>query len=321
MLSAPLLRRAALLARVAAVSQGTITLAADDVADDAFAPGLGGSYYAQFITGELEGLCFPILGNYGSELSLATDGEDLRSHPLGAIAAGEAGDLVRVRPYWAVSDVFGADDATRSLDPIEAPESGPYLASDAVMLPDNGAAGTEKRPLVISYVTGAGWRSTGSPSDDFAAQPLPPGVPFIVRRQRPEPVEMVLVGYVAQEAFRLRMPALAPGEDRDVAVALAHPVDKRLADSRLFSADGLQRAIDASPDPLNLRDLVLEFDAGRRGFALPPARRFCVIGTGWFETDVAADDHVLRFGAGCLLRLRGGRPVRYWMQGAPVWNP
>jgi uncharacterized protein (TIGR02597 family) len=220
-----------------------------------------------------------------------------------------------------VGDIFGADDATLNLDPVEAPEFGPYLASDAVLLPDNGAAGTEKRPLLISYLAGAGWCASGSSSVDFAAQPLPPGVPFVVRRQRLEPVEILLVGYVAQGGFRLRIPALAQGEDRDVAVALAHPVDRRLADSGLFSADGLQGVINASPDSLNGHDLVLEYDAGRRGFALPPARRFCVIGTGWFETDVAADDHVLRSGAGCLLRLRGGRPVRYWMQAAPVWIP
>jgi uncharacterized protein (TIGR02597 family) len=321
MLSVPLVKRSALLARVTGVGQDTITLAADGVADGAYAPGSGGSYYAQFVSGALEGLCYRILGNVGGELTLATDGEDLRSHALGVIAAGDAGDLVRIRPCWTVADVFGADGATLRLDPVADLATGPYLASDAILLPDNGAAGTEKRPLTISYVTGAGWRAPGSPLTDLAAQPLPLGAPFVVRRQRADPVEMVLIGYVSQEPFQLRILALASGEDRDVAVALAHPVDRNLADSGLFSTVTLSGAITASLDALNVRDVLLEFDPERRGFALPPARRFHVVGTGWHESDAAADDHILQSGAGYLLRLRGERAVRYWVQAAPVWNP
>jgi uncharacterized protein (TIGR02597 family) len=320
-LSVPLVKRSALLARVAAVGQNTITLAADDLADSAYAPGFGVSFYAQFASGALDGLCYKILGNSGGELTLATEGEDLRSHALGTIAIGDAGDLVRVRPYWTVADVFGADDATLRLDQAADLADGPYLDSDAVLLPDNGITGTAKRPLMIFYVAGAGWRAPGSPSADLEAQPLPPGVPFIVRRQRPDSVEIVLVGYVSQEPFQLRIPALAPGESRDVAVAFAHPVDRPLVDSGLFSALPSQGAINASPDSLNPRDVLLEFDTERRGFALPAARRFFVVGTGWCEADSAADDHRLQAGAGYLLRLRGERPVRYWMQAAPVWNP
>jgi uncharacterized protein (TIGR02597 family) len=321
MLSVPLVKRSALLARVTVVGQNSITLAADGIADGAYAPGPRASWYAQFVSGYLEGLCYRVLGNVGGVFALATDGEDLRSHASGLIAAGDAGDLVRIRPYWTVADVFGADDFTLQLDAVADLATGPYLASDAILLPDNSAAGTEKRPLSVSYVADVGWRAAGSPSTDSAAQPLPPGVPFVVRRQRADPAEMVLVGYVPQEPFQVRLPSLALGEDRDVAVALAYPVDCKLADSGLFSTVESVAAITASPDALNVRDVLLEFDPERRGFALPAAHCFYVAGTGWCESDAAADDHVLRSGAGYLLRLRGERAGRYWVQAVPVWNP
>jgi hypothetical protein len=75
--------------------------------------------------------------------------------------------------------------------------------------------------------------------------------------------------------------------------------------------------IQASPDALNVRDLLLEFDAGRSGFAMPAAHRYYVVGTSWFETEVAADDHLLQPGAGYLLRLRGARPACYWVLSSP----
>jgi uncharacterized protein (TIGR02597 family) len=321
MLSAPLVKRSALLARVMTVDQDTLTLAAEGVADGAYAPGSGGSWYAQFVSGALEGLCYRITGNVGGAFALATDGDDLRGHALGVIATGNAGDLVRIRPYWTVADIFGADESTLRLDPAADAAIGPYLASDCVLLPDNDAAGVEKRPVTVSFVAGAGWRAAGSPLADFAAQPLQPGVPFVVRRQRVDPAEMVIVGYMSQEPLRLRIPALSPAEDRDVAVALAHPVDCKLVDSGLFSTAESRSAITASPDAFNVRDALLEFDPERRGFALPPARRFHVVGAGWLESDAASDDHILRSGAGYLLRLRGGRTVYYWTQAAPVWIP
>lgn len=320
-LAVPLVRRSVLLVRVAAVGQNTLTLALDGVANGAYAPGSGGSFYAQFVSGALSGLCYKIVSNAGGVFTFETGGDDLRNHALGVIATGDAGDLVRVRPDWTVADVFGSDEDTLCIDAVADLTAEPYLVSDAILLPDNGIAGTAKKPVTICFVSGTGWRAPGNPSADLAALPLPPGVPFVVRRQRDDSVEMVLVGYVSQEPFQMRLPELASGEDRDLAIALAHPVDRKLTDSGLFSSAASSAAINASPDALNVRDVLLEFDPERSGFSLPPARRFDVIGSGWRESESAADDHVLRSGAGFLLRLRGERPVRYWAQSAPVLSP
>jgi uncharacterized protein (TIGR02597 family) len=320
-LAVPLVKRSALLTRVAAVDRNSLTLLADALVDGTFAPRAGTSWYAQFVSGALAGLCYRIVGNAGAAVTLDTEGDDLRSHVLGVIATGDAGDLVRIRPDWTVTDVFGADEASLSLDPVTGLAEGPYLSSDAVLLPDDGTARTEKTPLTMCFVTGSGWRAPGNPSTDVAAQPLRPGVPFIVRRQRADAAELLIVGYVSQEPFQLRLPALAAGEDRDVAVALVYPWDRRLGDAGLFSAASTAGPINVSPDALNVRDVLLEFDADRPGFALPPAQRFYVTNSAWHEGDVLADDHLLRSGAGYLLRLRGERPVSYWKQSAPIWNP
>jgi uncharacterized protein (TIGR02597 family) len=321
MLAVPLVKRTVLLAKVVAVGENSVTLAADSAADGAYAPSFEKSWYAQFVTGALAGRCYKIVGNRAGVFSLATDGEDLRSHALGVVATGEAGDLVRIRPYWTVADVFGGGETAPILDPVADFGGGPYLESDAILLPDNEGVEVERMPLTICFVAGAGWRVVGNPTADLAGQPLPPGVPFTVRRQRSESAEMVLVGYVSQEPYLVRLPALAAGEDRDVAIALAHPENRSLADSELFSEAGPPGAIESSPDSLNVRDSLQEFDAVRRGFALPPAQCFHVTGAAWYVSETRADDHVLHSGTGYLLRLRGSRPVRYWKQSAPVWNP
>lgn len=317
-LSLPLVQRSALLARVAAVGAGSVTLAADGVPNGVFAPGNGAGFELQFVSGALEGLCYRVVGNTGPVITLATGGDDLTAHALGAVAVGASGDLVRIRPCWSIAGVLGADEGSLRLDPVAELPAGPYLGADAVLLPANGSAGTEKNPrLAVVYVAGTGWRAVGDGGTDQGAQALAPGEPFTVRRQRAEPAEVVLVGYVMQERFVLRVPALAAGDDFDFAVALAHPVELTLADSGLIAAAAPSGAVEASPDALSVRDALLEFDSGRSGLALPAARRFYVLGTGWLESDAPADAHALQPGSGCLLRLRGGRPVRYWVQPRP----
>jgi uncharacterized protein (TIGR02597 family) len=301
--------------RVMGVGANTLTVSGSGVADGAFAPAAGGSFYLQFVTGNLEGVRYRVLGNTSTVFTLDTAGESLSGHALGAIATGSTGDVVRIQPYWTLADVFGASSAALSIEPVVDFSGEAYVGGDTVSFFNDAAAGTDKKPAAaFAFVSGAGWRKRGAPDTNAAATELPAGQPFAVRRQGATAVNLLLVGYVAPERFLLRLPAVASGEDRDVAVALAFPAERSLLDSGLFSLIPSFGAIEASPDALNVRDAVLEFDLARRGFALPAAHRYHFSGTSWFESDTNADSHLLQPGSGYLLRLRGTHPARYWAQ-------
>jgi uncharacterized protein (TIGR02597 family) len=318
-LAVPLLKRSALMGRVTSVGPNTVTLAVSGLVDNAFVPGSNGSYYAQFVSGSLEGLNFKVLGNTAAAVfTLATGTEDLTSHVLGPVATGATGDVVRIRPYWTLGDVFGANGTGLQLDPVTDPLTETYVAGDEVRFFDNDVAGTEKTPATaFAYVAGTGWRKRGDPVVDAAMTELPPGLPFVVRHQHTDNAEVLLIGYTAPERFLFRVPAMGADEDRDVAVALANPAERALNDSNLFSPVPLFGAIEASSDAMHLRDLVLEFDSDHRGFAVLPAHRYYFSGTGWFEADVSVDARLLQPGTGYLLRLRGARTARYWLQQTP----
>jgi len=310
-LSLPLVRRSELIARISAVSPATLSLDGVTMTADAYAPSAGGAYYAQFTSGNLAGRCYRIVGNTTGTVTLATESEDLSAHILGAIATGATGDLIRIRPYWTVADVFGPGVGSPLLAPVAAVPAVIYSDGDALLLPDNAALGAEKAPAaVIAYVTGQGWRRQGQPATDSAAVELPPGVPFVVRRSGAA-VSTLLVGYVSQDPGLIRLPALPAGGEIDVAAALFHPWVVTLADS------GLAGMIESSVDADHARDLLLSPSDTRGGFSLPPARRLHLVGSSWFEGTTAADGQTLRTGAGFLIRLRGERPVRYWRQAAP----
>ncbi|HTO05366.1 MAG TPA: TIGR02597 family protein, partial [Opitutus sp.] len=313
-LSVPLVKRSVLTARIDAVGTNTLTLSAEDLVDGIISPGASGSYYVQFVTGDLAGLCLPIFGNTSGILSLESE-EDLTSHPLGAIATGHSGDLVRIRPYWNVGDLFGREPASLKLDSVASLPTGPYVGGDAVLLPDNISTGTEKKPAAtLYYVFGDGWRQTTNASVDAASEPLPPGQPFIVRRQAVESAALLVVGDVPLEPFRMRIPSLGTGEEIDIAVALAQPFPATLAASGLFSTVEGEGIVNVSTALLESGDLLLEYSSARPGLALPPEHRYHVFGTEWFEVTTPADDHVLNLGEGYVVRLRGERDARYWLQ-------
>jgi uncharacterized protein (TIGR02597 family) len=317
-LSLPLVNRSVLLARVMAVGPGTVTLAASGLTGDAFAPAASASYYAQLTTGALEGLSFRVLASTAAGVvTLEAAGESLTHHPLGQIATGGSGDLVRIRKYWTISDVWGAGEGL-VLDAVAEPPGEVYLGSDAILISDPATPVAGKpESLHLAFVSGAGWRNRDEPTADAAGTVFVPGVPFTVRRQRATAAEALVVGYVATERLLVRIPAVSAGEDRDVAVAWAHPGDRTLAQSGLFSLVPWLGGMEASPDALNVRDALLELDVTRRGFALPAARRFHYQGTGWFESETPADSHTLKSGGGYVLRLRAARGSRYWVQPPP----
>lgn len=318
LLAVPLLKRAALMARVTAVGPATLTLAMAGVLDGTFSPQNGVAYHAQFVTGNLEGLSFRI-GSHGAGgvLLLEAAGENLTAHPLGAIATGAAGDLVRIRPVWTVAEIFGSGTGV-VLDSAPEPPGDSYLGADALLFFDNRAAGAEKSPsAVLAFVAGAGWRRRGDGTTDAGTTELSAGYPFLVRRQRTDPAEAVVVGYAPAERTLLRIPAVASDEERDVFVAWAQPGDRALVESGLFSLVPWLGAMEASPDALNVRDALLVYDATRRGFGLPADQRIHFNGSTWYESDVPVDALPLRGGFGYTLRLRGARPLRYWIQPAP----
>lgn len=314
--SIPLVPRSALVARISAIDHATVTVSATGVADGTYAPGGSAVYYLQFVSGNLSGICYKILNNQTDVFTLDTRGDDLTNHPLGAINAGDSGDLVRIRPFWTIGTVFGTDPAQVLLDPVASLNRSIYSGADAILIPDNVSMGTEKPPAkVLGYLTGSGWRERGDSSTDASATELWPGMPFIIRRQNPASVEIPVIGYVSADRFIENIPALTDGTDADLAVSLAFPAPLTLADSGLFSATS--PVIAPSSDSLHLGDVVLGYPDNRTGFSLPPDRHFYVIGTGWFEAETAADPYILEPEAGYILRFRGVHAVRYWVQIPP----
>lgn len=310
-LSLPLVRRAAVVARISAVGPATLSLAGVELAADAYAPSATGAYYLQFVTGALAGRCYQVLGNTADGVTLATEGDDLGAHSLGSIATGAAGDLVRIRPYWTVAGLLGQAPSALLFAPLAATSDAIYAEGDAILLPDNATLGTEKPPAaVISYVSSQGWRRRGESGIDASGTSIPPGVPFVWRRSGAA-VSALLVGYLSGEPGLIRLPALPANGETDVAVALFHPWPRALADS------GLAEAIESSADIDHARDLLLSPADTRAGFSIPPARQIHLESSGWFEGTAPADAQTLRYGAGLVVRLRGERPVRYWRQAAP----
>jgi len=316
LVSIPLVPRSALVARIAAIDSAMVTVTATGVVDGSYAPGGSAVYYLQFVSGNLSGLCYKILNNHANALTLDSRGDDLTHHPLGAVSVGASGDLVRIRPCWTIGTVFGTDPAQILLDPVASLNRSIYSGADAVLLPDNVSAGTEKPPAkVLGFVAGSGWRERRDLSTDASATELWPGVPFVVRRQNPAPVGIPVVGYVSADRLVKTIPALADGADWDLAASLAYPVPATLAGSGLLAATA--SVITPSSDASHLGDVVLDYPDNRQGFSLPPARRFYAIGAGWFESGTTADQYALQPESGYVLRFRGAHAVRYWVQSPP----
>jgi len=315
LVAVPLAKRSALMANVTAVTANSITLAATGLAENAFAPSSGTTYYAQFVSGNLEGINLKITANTAAgSFTLDTAGDDLTAHPLGAVNAGASGDVVRIVPFWTVSDVFGATADTVVLDASASVPSSIYVSGDQLRLLDNALAGTDKTPAsLLAFVGSSGWRSTATGGADAGTTVLPPGIPLIVRRQKAADAQIVVTGYLLPERFVFRVPSLGSGEARDIAFGFANGGDVSLSGSNL-AASGARGAVETSPDAEHAKDVVLDLPTDHRGFDLPPAREFSFNGTDWFEADINENAHLLEAAKGYLLRLRGARAVRYWVQ-------
>jgi uncharacterized protein (TIGR02597 family) len=312
--SIPLVQQSSLISHVLAITPNSVTLSAFGIADGAFAPNAAAVYYLQFVSGKLAGLCYEIVGNSGDILTVATLGDDLTNHPLGSVTLGDSGDLVRIRPFWTVGAVFGTDPTQIQLGAISGFNGSIYSGGDALLLPDNTSIGSPKLPaLSVSYVTGAGWRGSSAPTVDASQVELWPGVPFTIRRQAPNAVNVPVIGYVSVDPFTKSIPAITASAD--FSVSLAYPIPVSLANSALF--DPAKTVINPSTDALHLGDHVLTIPIDRQGFSPPPEFRFYVAGGHWFETSASADQTVLSPDRGYVLRLNGAHPASYWYQLPP----
>lgn len=311
--SIPLEQRSVGLARVTAVTANTLRLNSSGWADDRFVPETNGSFYVQFLTGQLKGAYYKITGNIGPVVSLDTQGDDLSAHALGSVIIGDSGDLVRIRPFWTINGVFGADETSLSIGTGFGNTGFAYTEGDAVLLYDNVSTGTAKLPAkVINYISGTGWRSQGS-STDVGEQEIRPGEAIVIRRQGATPAEITVIGGVPNAPLVSRIPSLAVGQEIDLAIALAHPTELRIADAQLYSATA-PSVFNATTDPRNPSDLLLDFSSNRLGFSLLQNDRLFVTGDHWVMRNAPADDFSLRPGIGYILRLRGARSVQYWIQ-------
>ena len=309
-LSIPLVRRSAGIGHVLAVAsanQISLSLAVAP-ADGAWAshPVTGTRYYIQFVTGALAGVAYPVQNNIGAILALDTSGDDLQA-PSGAVA----GDTVRVYPAWTVADLCGADLESLLISPVSAAPAGPYVEGDQILIPDNQGVGVDKSPFsVVAYVEGAGWRSLAHPGTDVSASPLLPGGGFVLRRSGQGALRWMILGYVPPQATRVRLPALAAGEETELLLGVVRTEDVLLANA------GLAAVLDEPSAPLNPGDRLLTFDPAGRGMEPVPSGVYQRSGTTWREGEVAVDQVNLTAGDALVLRLRGPRSVRYWSQPA-----
>jgi uncharacterized protein (TIGR02597 family) len=309
-LSIPLTRRAAGIGHVLAVAsanQISLSLAVAP-ADGAWAshPVTGTRYYIQFVTGALAGLTYPVENNVGAALTLNTSGDDLQA-PAGAVV----GDTVRVYPAWTVAEVCGTDLTNLIISPASAAPAGPYVAGDQILIPDNQSVGVNKLPRsVIAYVEGAGWRSLAHPGTDVSASPLLPGEGFVLRRSEQASLRWLILGYVPRQAARVRLPALADGEETELLLGVVRTEDVLLADA------GLASVLDGPAAPHSPGDRLLTFDPAERGMEPAPSNVYNRSGTAWREGGAVVDQVNLKAGEALVLRLRGPRSVRYWSQPA-----
>lgn len=313
LLSVPLAKRTAWMGRISDISANSVTLTLTTIpADGSASSATGTNYYAEFLSGDLAGLAYPVSGNTGAQFSLVVGDDSLIAHGMGSVQVGAAGDVVRIRPSWTLGDLFGATPESIRLTPISAFSGEVYLSGDAVEFPDNLSPGTAKKPAaVFAYIAGSGWRKRGAGEAVFYQEPIFPWTAFTVRRQS-ENVELLLVGYTPALRRVVRLPSV--GVDQDFDVTLASGLDSEQS----ISTSGLILAFLSSTDEFTPADELLDFYSVRRGFSLPPAQRFHLVATNWLSNGAEANNAQLHPGRGYVLRLRGARPVKYWKQGQPT---
>jgi uncharacterized protein (TIGR02597 family) len=272
------------------------------------------SYVAEFVTGSLRGVSYDVLDNSADTLLLDTQGDNLTQHPRGAVGFG---DIVRLRPLWTPSAVFG--DTEESLQ-IDAKPDGSTSAGDTISLPDNAVIGLNKPPAIeLSFIQNAGWRSSaGDQSTNRAEYPIFPGQPIKVRRSSAQDTTIITLGHVARGQQSIYVPD--GGDDgNDVYVALLHPEPVSLGSSGLVPiSTPTSGAFQPSTNAIFRSDELMAFEE-ESGFNPTPTKAFYFLaGRGWRQAGLpgweSGHSLILEPGRAYLLRRKAGSLGGDWIQ-------
>jgi len=319
-ISLPLLENATDMARVASVTNNVVRVTGREWALGQFAQDPEYQpiqYRLWFFSGisnaALQGVNYPITNNTADGIWLDTGGDNLASHRLGTV---QAGDVVAIRPDWTVGEIFG-EGTNAVLNSFAAEATTNNIGSgDTVQVFSGDVVGVWKRPAQMYYhQEGEGWRALGTGQTNQADAALPAGMGFVVRRADQEPVELVLLG----NADTRRSVALVPGGgtnmDNENLIALMRAEPVSLDDAALVGTNGV---IVPSTNALQRGDELWFFSETRPGFERPAERAFVYVdGTGWREvgsdSTTVGQDVQLEPGKAYQVRKAAGTAAADWI--------
>jgi uncharacterized protein (TIGR02597 family) len=317
--SIPVLKDPVAMARIVSVSSSTVFVNGSVWVRDEFSfiPGIqNNTYVLEFISGDLRGVEYKVVGNTESALVLEVFEDDLTQHPRGVVRVG---DLFQVRPLWGLGEVFGSTDDSAILEPLTSPPQPDRVnRGDGVLFPDQQRVGTDKKPLhTFHYMSGGGWRDPETLAD-HTFEPIPQGGALLVRKQSVQDGELVLLGEALRRPLisRIRGDSERPN-DHWIGISFAEP--KTLDESGLANLVANVSALKLSPNPNELQDELMVWGDLRKGFDREASRTFIFLdGEGWKELGseslTSGVDFHLEPGKAYLIRKQAGSPSADWTQ-------
>ena len=282
-------------------------------------------FYAEVVTGSLVGVYFPIVANTVDTLTLEVGGHDLTAAfpGLGTLKAdtvGEGssspGDLIRVRPAWTLSELFGGNGEI--LDEFaDAAAAAPYNGGDRIFVPDDEGVGFRKAPkYTLSYIANSGWRDIADLNVDHGDTAMLPGKPVIVHRNAAEGRDLVVVGYPKLDRSALWVPGSST-ELANLAYAASVFSEPLSLEESGLSDPGAEIIEDSLSLAQNGDELFL-YNGSRGGPFAPPEQRFVNLSSGgWRErgsdSTTVGEAEALLPGRGFGILKSPGKVGRYWI--------
>lgn len=231
-------------------------------------------YYIEFMTGDLAGVRYDIVGESSGNLFLDTQGDDLRNHPVGNIALD---DQLRIVKHWTLASVFGDDPSNLIIEPTVIP----IAIKDIIFIPDNLRVGINKTPDSYYYLVGRGWRSLTDPQTDRGGLKILPGEGVIVRKRVAQDSQLISVGNNRIFPFSQYVPGGSPTSPNDLILSLQYPEAVALNDAGLTdgSHDGIS-PFKPSASPLAIQDRLFIYAAG----STQPLSLYYLDGRGWVDS-------------------------------------
>jgi len=318
--SIPMMQPTHSVGRVTAITTDSLTLSGVEWMPDALASEDGHSrFYAEFRSGALAGLFFPVLSNSTDNLQLETLGRDLLAHPLGTVQVDayvgtelvQSGDVVAIRPFWKIHDLFGGNGQATLLDGFtDFAAFASKMPGDRLYFPDTASVGEGKAPAaVLGWIDGAGWRSEVDATQDQGGYTLAPATVFIASRVNPDQLELFVIGHVRRD--RAAMEFLGGDGQQGNIVYFANPFSHPIE----LNASALNASfIQLSPDPLTRKDELQVPGTFGMPMEQEPLERFILLNSGWSPVGTANQTLSLQPGAGYLLHFREDSPGGFWLQ-------